>query len=289
VSEAEKLLSLFESRFQAFGKRIADLADLSSKHDEMKEKMAQLLERVGKVEGDQSKSQENLNFREVSQGKLNDFLQKQLESHYKKLSEGLADHHQKLGEFHEMRQINSGLASKCIDLEKRAEQSFSLLSEQCKKQADLKISQDQSKSFQEWIGDQFKKIQADIIYLQEAIRNLEKYHNEQKSLIKEIASDLSDSKSKFEGYRDFLASKIDQKVSSISIQCDQKIKSIELPDVSKFIERKELEDLKHLIALSGLDSKNSLSKSNLQEMQLQILSKKIEGILIQLKSQELSK
>lgn len=289
MSEAEKLLSLFESRFQAFGQRIADFANLSTKYEEIQSKMIDLLQKCDRIEEAHKKSQENMNLREVSQSKFNEYMQNQGDIQFKKISEELLNQQKSIRELQDLKHFYNLVSSKCMDLEKRYEQIISVIGEHSRKHADLKSSFEQSECNLAAFVQVSKKSHENIPVLQDSLVKLEKILEVQKKELSDLLSELQGSKSKFESYHSFFSAKIDQKFSSVALDCEQKIKAISIPDTSHYIEKKELEELAHLIAISGLDSKNAISKSTIHEMQLQLMSKKIEGILIQLKSLEFSK
>lgn len=64
---------------------------------------------------------------------------------------------------------------------------------------------------------------------------------------------------------------------------DKRFKELAIPDISHLADKKEIESFQHQINLSSLDAKNAYAKANYIEMQFQLLSKKLDGIMIQLK------
>lgn len=84
-------------------------------------------------------------------------------------------------------------------------------------------------------------------------------------------------------------SRLTQFESSIKKYIDEKIASLQIPKTDHLIEKKELDDLRHQIALSTLDAKNAVSKSNMAEMQLQLAAKKLDALQLHLKALEVPK
>lgn len=77
-------------------------------------------------------------------------------------------------------------------------------------------------------------------------------------------------------------------VFQFKLEINKQIDSLKIPDISNLAKSEHVNELKHEINIASLDSKNAVSRTNNVEMQLQSLSKKMEGIQIQLKANELS-
>lgn len=154
------------------------------------------------------------------------------------------------------------------------------------------------------IYDSLREVEKEILEIkssskvhQENAEKLEKNFLSLKDFVKRI-SDTQDSHSKLihefgcqlDSFREQLKSlyvqlKEEQKKSAEDLKesVDKRFKELAIPDISHLADKKEIEGFQHQINLSSLDAKNAFAKSNYIEMQFQLLSKKIDGILIQLK------
>jgi len=66
-------------------------------------------------------------------------------------------------------------------------------------------------------------------------------------------------------------------------------KAVQLPDMSKFIVKSDLDAYVHQLNVAAIDAKNASLKASNSDMQIQLLNKQVEQLKLQLKQNELSK
>lgn len=80
---------------------------------------------------------------------------------------------------------------------------------------------------------------------------------------------------------------LEEKIKSSLAELDEKVSSIQVPGIDHLASNDTVTKLQRSIEIVSMDAKNAFLKSNNNEMQNQIITKKIEGLQIALKTHEL--
>jgi len=285
-TDHEKLLALIEERFYAFGKRIADF---ENQREQIKKIQSQIdtfsVDLSAFVANFQTVFAENKQNYEIFSHKHKNVSQ-DLDQVFKKICE-LQKHVDTIYKNHSV--VDQSLASNKNSLESQYEKIHASeydISNLSKKVKVLEALNDRT-------HDSFLVVERELHHLNDhkqsiksIIDEMKSQHINHKNDLKDVSEEIKKTEinvlEKIEIFSEFYRNKISDVYESIQ----NKFSSIRIPDISGFIVKKDLDQMRHLIDLSALDAKNAFLKSNNIEMQQQILSKKVDGIQISIKSQE---
>lgn len=288
MENAENLFSQIEDRLKAFGVRIAECANLSSKVDRLEALIEKFVSSSQEVEKSLSlSSQEHLKKLEEAE-KFSSFLEKRLsglEDFLKRSTESLEK--RVLG-IDEAKNAQSSLDVKINSALKEIKDIRELFKEFWRSLSEVKPELEKLKGKDGEVEAEVGSVKKGILRHEESLSYLFK-------LFDQVSKQTDSLKKSHETLNDKIAfdkneslSYLSGKLTDVRSYVDSKFDSIQVPDVSLLVTKKEIDELKHLIAVSSLDAKNAASKASNMEMQFQILAKKIEGIQIQLRAQELA-
>jgi len=287
ATEAENLLSLFEARFQAFGKRIADYADVSLKCDNVSALLEKLSAKVENLDHDLKDEIKNFSFKENALSKFDSYLQEQIKGGSKKLEDLLLQHQEHVKDTQSLKREVTETASFQADLVKKLSSALDFISDLSRKYNELRTVCEKTQMFQQGLAEGLQSLKLQVENLKESTLSLSRESGAHAQAIRSLSLEMESAKLEAEKMGAFITSKLDQKLASSLMDFDQKLRNIPIPDVSGFIKNQDLEEFRHQMSLAVMDAKNSVLKANNNEMQLQLLSKKLEGVLIKMKSQEL--
>jgi len=154
----------------------------------------------------------------------------------------------------------------------------------------LKALQTQQQDAKKSVDEQLKKHQDNIFRLQESVDFLTSEINKTCYIIKQANSLFDELKKQAQNHENDCIDKFDylkKEHSKDIVNLTKKIDSIHIPDVSPFITRDEINDLKREFNLCNLDSKNANMRCVNIESEISMLSKRMQNLQIVLKSMEL--
>lgn len=154
----------------------------------------------------------------------------------------------------------------------------------------LKDLESKQHEFQKSLEEQSKKYQDNISRLQESVDFLTSEINKTCYIIKQANSLFDEIKKQTQSHENDCIDKFDylkREHSKDIVNLTKKIDSIHIPDVSPFITRDEINDLKREFNLCNLDSKNANMRCVNIESEISMLSKRMQNLQIVLKSMEL--
>lgn len=286
--DSARFINEVDNRILSLGQRIADFANLSDKYAHLETQYNDLKKSVESETIQRSLSSKNLSEKLKSldeyllenDGKHskvqieNEILKQKIESIDDFISELLSKSKEPIKDILNLKEKISSLTSKLSDYERIIKSLDKKIEEQSNYKCELERDLNE------------------IRPLISELNNLNYCHSQEQIFIKEKIKELDKSLDSAYGFFNSQISKclgqFNDHILQIKNEFNIKVDSIKIPDISHLAPTKKLDDFRHEINVSLLDSSNSLAKSNNLEMQLQILSKKLEGIQIQLKTHELS-
>lgn len=284
----EKKLEEFEERIRFFGSRLAEFANEKTEREELCKKFQGLeafIDTFWNWRDSLTEQLYGLNEKIEALPKLVDLRFGIAMEKIAKVAENLAQVTKKCSEIEER---IGPLSDKILDVDARAKELQS-------EEKDLQLIVGGLKvliSHNAEVSDQIKRdisaynslsisLREEIKSLRESIHSHDHFHM---ALSKEISSENTQLQNKI----DTLHERIGREVFSLAATLTKRLDSIVIPDVSKFITHPDLDLLKHQIALATLDAKNSLTRSTNNDMQLQIIGKKVDGFQLHFRTQELA-
>jgi len=286
MSERDEFLKEIDSRFQALGKRIADLANVGLNCLELEKKLDSMLVKFDHLRENFSQEHKILQEKCKNQAKTADFAQFQIENIkdcFKRFSDSETELRNQFQDSLKSIQVLSGKNTESENKISQNELNLNILKRQIeslKKEKDLLDNE----IFK--LNDTVNNILLKFNPIYDSLNSSYNKSKELKEEINEIKLDVNKSVSNISNANFTNTYSINEKIDKLHEDLNKKISSIVIPDVSLFIDKKELMEIKHQVSLVSLDAKNSMAKSNNNEMQLQLIGKKIDGLFIQLKTQE---
>lgn len=287
-TEYEKLLIQIDSRFSEYGRRIAEfenqIIDLKS--------IAPKYERIATKHADFVNDQQSLNIdlskRTVAQEKHALFVEEKIAALSANFDRFNVVLNQFLSNFNDVKKSFLDVNDKIVVLQEKIERLSASHSESLEK---IRSSEEQKKqiessiaSLKEEIGEAGNRHEEILSKLQP----MQVYVSKHSSDINNISILIEKIDKKIEESCNEISQKMGARIASMDWELQKRISSIIVPDVSAFIDKGALLKMEHEIELASLDAKNAYLKANNNEMQNQILSKKIDGLQILQKSFEYS-
>lgn len=284
--DSEKLLEQIDSRFQAFGVRLANydsiLNDIQGLKKYVEDLQKKYQESIGLLKFciEQSKKYDQ------EHGKFSAYLKKLIDDHEEEIRVNKKDADAKIDSLEELRRDHHVLSGKCVISSEKIQDLASAKDQHDKQIKNISAKSQSLEDNHNVLSENLNQIRSSIPPLQAQIPSL---LSNQGSMARDLKS-LSDRVSSMrQEYADDLfrhRSEVASSLKNAENYIDSKIGLIQIPDVSGFVKKEDLDSYKNLLSFAQLDAKNAMAKSNNIEVQMQILSKKLEGVLIQLKDQE---
>lgn len=284
MSEAEKLLSLFEARFQAFGVRLADYDSVMREIADLKKFFESLMKKVLEQETDYSAFKSKSMSSVADSAKLSDFLKNLIEVKFSKVEQMFSVLEKRISSIEELRNEYYVMSGNQTVYEEKITNLFGL-----KDAANKKIN-----ALEALIASHGQLIESsvqDLCALKEKFPGIWEPIRSLQNALDKTSNKVEDLKEAYKNLQELLnvhssnrRTELLSEIKTLAAQFDQKLSSIVIPEVKDFVKGKELEAIQHELNLANLEAKNASAKSNNNEMQLQLISKKVDGALIQLKA-----
>lgn len=285
--DEDKLLKQIDTRFEAFGRRLTSYEVIRNQNQSLQEQIKEWPAKYSELV--------------TALREIKDDIYKRLI----KLEQSIAPLQPKIDSMKECHMRLAADHERTLSLHDCHKKEISQQSEKCKTAfKEIEYLQSRLSSFADIFEDAGLKIfevQKDIKESNDKIRSLEKdidsankYSFNALTVLRKEHEDVRQYISKFDNVDVIFEKKLKesneelhQRIDAVSSHLDHKIESIKMPDISGLATKEVVTKLQRSLDLSSIDARNAYAKSNNNEMQNQLLSKKIESLQIAIKSHEL--
>lgn len=284
----EKKLQEFEERIRFFGSRLAEFANEKTEREELCKKFQGLeafIDTFWDWRDSLTEQLYGLNEKIEALPKLVDLRFGIAMEKIAKVAENLAQVTKKCGEIEEK---IGPLSDRILEIDTRSKASQSEIGDLDLIICGLKVLISHNEEVISQIKKDISSYQSLSISLKEEIKGLRESGHSHDQVHSSLSREIVSEKTQLQNKIDALHERIGREVSSLAATLTKRLDAISIPDVSSFINQSDLDALKHQLALATLDAKNSLSRSTNNDMQLQILIKKIDSFQLQIKAHELA-
>lgn len=287
--QKEKIEFFYESRFYEIGKRIASFDSLKVDVQNLDSALRDALIKLNSISQDHVLEKEELNKKLDALGKTLAWLQSKLEASDAKCSSGDAYLDKRVVDLENFRQNHYNLEAKHNDSEKKL--SFVSAAHDDLRSSLKQLSFDLDKSrrmIEESVGA-ISQLKGSLVSHQGDLDSLRRLHESLSYSVQGLEKSILILKDEFKHALESLASTFELSLSDMSKAFEKKIAGIFIPDVSGFAKKADVDKVSNDARISSLDAKNAFMKANNLENQLLLMGKKIESLLIQMKTYEIEK
>lgn len=281
----DSMMDLFEARFYEFGRRISEVGSVKIDLESLKKLVSSLSDKL-----DASLVKDKTEEIERSVSLISDRLNAS-ESKVSSLKSNIDEvgrfHSSRLSSLEDFKSNHYALEAKHYEAEKNTDR---LLQFSQGLHASLKDQESRFPDIHKILASHRESLEGQKSDISQVKGSANAVRSELASHVTktyELAASVMQRLDDLDGKISFLKSDYESKFLEMKTLIDKKVSSIVLPDVSSFATMQSVEDHSHKVHLASLDAKNACAKSANVEVAIAVMQRKLDQILIQMKTYEL--